>query len=94
MKKYVWALTLLLLTGVAQAATLKIATVTPEGSQWMRDMRAGAAEIKERTEGRVEIKYYGGGIQGTENEMIGSYSGVELVDPGDRADRRRLQGRD
>ena len=51
----------LLFSGVASAATtLKIATITPEGSQWMTEMRAGAAQIKERTEGRVEVKYFGG----------------------------------
>ncbi len=53
-----------------QAATLKIATVTPEGSQWMKDMRAGAKEIKERTEGRVQIKYYGGGVMGNDQKVL------------------------
>ncbi|MFQ5610088.1 MAG: TRAP transporter substrate-binding protein DctP [Woeseiaceae bacterium] len=56
--------------GIADAATLKIATVTPEGSAWMQDMRASAKEIKERTEGRVEIKYYGGGIQGNDGKVL------------------------
>jgi TRAP-type C4-dicarboxylate transport system substrate-binding protein len=53
-----------------QAATLKIATITPEGSQWMKDMRAGAKEIKERTEGRVQIKYYGGGVMGNDQKVL------------------------
>jgi TRAP-type C4-dicarboxylate transport system substrate-binding protein len=53
-----------------QAATLKIATVTPENSQWMKDMRASAKEIKERTEGRVQIKYYGGGIMGNDQKVL------------------------
>lgn len=53
------------------AVTLKIATVTPEGSQWMKDMRASAAEVKERTEGRVEIKYYGGGVMGNDTKVLG-----------------------
>lgn len=52
------------------AATLKIATITPEGSQWMIDMRAGAKEIKERTEGRVQIKYYGGGVMGNDQKVL------------------------
>jgi TRAP-type C4-dicarboxylate transport system substrate-binding protein len=60
----------LLLTGVAHAQTLKIATVTPEGSQWMQDMRASAAEIKEKTAGRVIIKYYGGGSRGTDEKVL------------------------
>jgi len=53
-----------------QAETLKIATLTPEGSQWMKDMRAGAKEIKERTEGRVQIKYYGGGVMGNDQKVL------------------------
>jgi TRAP-type C4-dicarboxylate transport system substrate-binding protein len=57
--------------GIANAATLKIATVTPEGSQWMDDMRAGAKEIKERTDGRVQIKFYGGGVMGNDSKVLG-----------------------
>jgi TRAP-type C4-dicarboxylate transport system substrate-binding protein len=61
MNKLILTLTVLvtciLLVTTAQAATLKVATVTPEGSQWMQDMRASAKEIKERTEGRVQVKY-------------------------------------
>ena len=56
--------------GLAQAQTLKVATVTPEGSEWMKDMRASAAAIKERTEGRVTIKYYGGGSMGTDSQVL------------------------
>lgn len=65
------ALVLLLFAGVANAVELKIATITPEGSQWMTDMRAGAQEIRERTDGRVVIKYYGGGIQGNDDKVLG-----------------------
>ena len=74
MKKLILAI-LVTITGLAfglpsQAATLKIATVTPEGSQWMNDMRAGAKEVKERTEGRVQIKYYGGGVMGNAQKVL------------------------
>ena len=74
MKKQILAI-LVLAAGLTlalplQAATLKIATVTPENSQWMKDMRAGAREIKERTEGRVQIKYYGGGIMGNDQKVL------------------------
>ncbi len=70
MKKLVWAMLFLALSGNAFAATLRVATVTPENSDWMRQMRASAAEIEERTEGRVEIKYFGGGIQGTDEVVL------------------------
>jgi TRAP-type C4-dicarboxylate transport system substrate-binding protein len=54
----------------AQTTTLKIATVVPEGTDWMATMRAGIAEIEERTEGRVKFKVYGGGVQGNHNQVV------------------------
>lgn len=54
------------IAGVASAAQLKLATVAPEGSAWMNAMRSGADEIKKRTQGRVEVKFYGGGVMGNE----------------------------
>ena len=48
----------------AGAATIKIATVAPDGTAWMREMRAAGEAVKTRTEGRVEIKYYPGGVMG------------------------------
>jgi TRAP-type C4-dicarboxylate transport system substrate-binding protein len=57
---------LLLAGAVAQAgaATIKIATVAPDGTAWMREMRAAGEAIKSRTAGRVEVKYYPGGVMG------------------------------
>ncbi len=71
MKKTLLTLLALTICGTANAAVLKIATVTPEGSQWMKDMRASAMEIRERTEGRVQIKYYGGGVMGNDKKVLG-----------------------
>ena len=63
-------LTALLAAGPLSAQTLKIATVTPEGSAWMRDMRAAAAEIGERTGGEVQVKFYGGGVMGDDLRVL------------------------
>ncbi len=71
MKKLFLTLATLAFSLPAYAATLKIATATPDGTQWMDDMRAGAKEIKERTDGRVEIKYYGGGVKGDDKKVLG-----------------------
>lgn len=49
--------------------TLKIATIAPEGSSWMKDMRAGAKVVEEHTGGRVKFKFYGGGIQGNDRQV-------------------------
>ncbi|MDH5455966.1 MAG: TRAP transporter substrate-binding protein DctP [Gammaproteobacteria bacterium] len=70
MKKLILTILVLSFSLPLQAATLKIATVTPEGSQWMTEMRASAKEIKERTEGRVQIKYYGGGVMGNDQKVL------------------------
>ena len=70
MKKLLVLVCLIAFGGIADAQTLRIATVTPENSQWMKDMRASAKEIKERTEGRVKIKYYGGGAMGNDKQVL------------------------
>jgi TRAP-type C4-dicarboxylate transport system substrate-binding protein len=61
----------LLTLGIAPAwaQTLKIATIAPEGSSWMQDMRAGAKVIEENTNGRVKFKFYGGGVQGNDKQV-------------------------
>jgi TRAP-type C4-dicarboxylate transport system substrate-binding protein len=63
---------LLLSSSVAMAATtqIKIATIAPENSSWMKDMRAGGEEIKSRTEGRVVLKFYGGGVMGNDKKVL------------------------
>jgi len=72
MKKIILSIAVLLLSApVFSAVTLKIATATPDGTQWMKDMRASAKEIKARTDGRVLIKYYGGGIKGSDAKVLG-----------------------
>lgn len=71
MKKIGFIVLALLVGGFANAAVLKIATVAPEGSSWMKDMRASAKEIQELTDGRVQIKYYGGGVMGNDTKVLG-----------------------
>ncbi len=80
----------LLLAGAAplMATTIKIATLAPEGTSWMKEMRAAGAEIKQKTEGRVEIKYFPGGVMGNDTAVLrkiklgqlqgGALSGAEL----------------
>ena len=55
---------------VVMAVTLKLATIAPEGSVWMKEMRRGAEEIKKRTAGRVVIKFFGGGVMGNEKSVL------------------------
>ena len=70
MKVRAFTLLLLMLGLPAWGATFKVATIAPEGSFWMQEMRAGAAEIKQRTSGRVVLKLYGGGVQGSDKKVL------------------------
>ncbi len=49
-----------------QAKTFKISTDVPDGTFWMKQMRAAAKEIKKQTQGRVKFKFYPGGVMGSE----------------------------
>lgn len=70
---YKLIVTILMLTLIpvsAGAMTLKLATVAPEGSSWMVQMRQGAKEVEKKTAGRVKIKLYGGGVMGNEKSVL------------------------
>jgi TRAP-type C4-dicarboxylate transport system substrate-binding protein len=54
----------------ANAADIKIATVAPDGSRWMQQMRAGAEEVNARTSGRVTLKFYPGGVMGNDAQVL------------------------
>lgn len=70
------------------ATVFKIATLAPEGTAWMREMRAAAEAVKTATEGRVEFKFYPGGVMGNDATVLrkirvgqlhgGAFTGSEL----------------
>ncbi len=55
---------------VAEARTFKIATASPDGSTWMRIMRAGAERAEQETDGRVKFKFYPGGVMGDDVAVL------------------------
>lgn len=61
---------LLLALPASAQQTLRLATLAPEGSPWMRELRAAAAEVKAKTAGRVEFKYFPGGVMGNDQAVI------------------------
>ena len=66
------ALTLLLLLALPlpAATTLKIATIAPDGTDWMIKMRAAAKQIEQETQGRVKLRFYPGGVMGNDNSVL------------------------
>jgi TRAP-type transport system periplasmic protein len=54
----------------ARAVTLKIATLAPDGTLWMQELRKGGEEIAQRTAGRVTVKFYPGGSMGSDRVVL------------------------
>lgn len=63
---------LALLTSNLNAAeyTLKFATLAPPGSTWMNLLEDWGRTVQERSGGRLEFKFYPGGVQGDEPDVI------------------------
>ena len=53
----------------ADETTLRMATMAPDGTAWARELKAFAREVQARTDGRVRVKWYFGGIAGDEPAM-------------------------
>jgi TRAP-type C4-dicarboxylate transport system substrate-binding protein len=49
---------------------MKIATISPDGLSWMKQLRASVKEIETKTEGRVKFKIYPGGVQGDDYVVL------------------------
>lgn len=74
MRKFVilmLVLTVAISSQISYAQTkIKIATLAPQNSGWATTFRAGAKEISERTDGRVQLRFYWGGAQGNEKKIL------------------------
>jgi TRAP-type C4-dicarboxylate transport system substrate-binding protein len=57
-------------TGTAQAGERRIASLAPAGSAWMNILEEGARKLGQATEGRVKVKWYPGGTQGDEKDVV------------------------
>ena len=55
---------------VHAATTLRIATIAPDGSAWMRELRAAGAEVQTASQGRVAVKFFPGGVMGTDQVVL------------------------
>ena len=49
---------------------LKFATLAPPGSAWMNLLEEWGDEVRNRSEGRLRFKFYPGGVQGDEPEVL------------------------
>jgi TRAP-type C4-dicarboxylate transport system substrate-binding protein len=55
---------------LTRAAPRRVATLAPTGSPWMNVLERGAQKLRKETQGRVDIRFYSGGIQGDEVDVV------------------------
>lgn len=48
----------------------KIATISPDGTAWMRDLKRTLSLIEAQTEGRVKFRLYAGGVMGDDHAVM------------------------
>jgi len=73
--------------GAEKSVIIKLATLAPEGSSWMKTINALNVEVMKKTENRVQFRIYPGGVLGDEMDMlrkmkIGQIQGAALTSGG------------
>jgi TRAP-type C4-dicarboxylate transport system substrate-binding protein len=57
-------------TKAEETYTLRVATLAPAGSSWMKVVNAWNKTLQEKTKGRLKIRVYPGGSQGDERDFV------------------------
>jgi len=52
------------------AVVIKLATLAPEGSPWVQELKAAAEEAQQKTGNAIQFKIYPGGVMGDERDMV------------------------
>ena len=68
--RWVVLLCVLLAAPLASAVTVKLATLSPEGSGWMKVLRKHAKVIEKESNGEVKFKLYPGGVMGDDKAVL------------------------
>lgn len=59
-----------LLAEGSQVTTIKMATLAPSGSTWMNIIQEMVKELHDKSDGKIRIKIYPGGVLGDERDMV------------------------
>jgi TRAP-type C4-dicarboxylate transport system substrate-binding protein len=57
-------------TKAEEAYTLRIASLAPAGSSWMKVLNAWNKTLQDRTDGKLKMHFYPGGSQGDERDFV------------------------
>jgi TRAP-type C4-dicarboxylate transport system substrate-binding protein len=64
------ALSGFLSNGAFASTRIKIATIAPDGTTWMKVMKEMGDDVEKQTGGDVKLKFYSGGVMGDEGDVI------------------------
>ncbi|MBT3583446.1 MAG: TRAP transporter substrate-binding protein DctP [Halobacteriovoraceae bacterium] len=70
MKKLLLVLSLLFSSTIFGRVTIKVGVLAPEGTNWAKNLKKMAKEIKKATNNEVRVKIYFGGAQGDEPDVL------------------------
>ncbi|MBT8481569.1 MAG: TRAP transporter substrate-binding protein DctP, partial [Myxococcales bacterium] len=57
-------------TRAEESHTLRIASLAPAGSSWMKILNAWNKTLQEKTDGKLKMRFYPGGSQGDERDFV------------------------
>ena len=57
-------------TKAEEGYTLRIASLAPAGSSWMKILNAWNKTLQEKTDGKLKMRFYPGGSQGDERDFV------------------------
>ncbi|MBW2404947.1 MAG: TRAP transporter substrate-binding protein DctP [Deltaproteobacteria bacterium] len=57
-------------TKAEEGYTLRIASLAPAGSSWMKVLNAWNKTLKDKTDGKLQLRFYPGGSQGDERDFV------------------------
>ncbi|MDP7034870.1 MAG: TRAP transporter substrate-binding protein DctP [Planctomycetota bacterium] len=63
-------LTLTVSAEESKTTIIKVATIAPDGTAWTDTLEEAQREIREKTQGEVELKLFTGGSQGDEQQVL------------------------
>lgn len=67
---FVWVLAGASAAQAKEVHVLKLATLAPAGSTWMKVFEGWGKELAAKSQGRLTVKFYPGGISGDEPDML------------------------
>lgn len=61
---------MLAVPAAAQTTAIKLATLAPDGSTWMKELGELSKDLEKQSDGKLKFKFYAGGVSGDEKDVV------------------------